>query len=79
MEIWLDNPVTQAVFQGYEEVKKKIQGQISSGAFITSGNNDLSMNQLHLAKGHVQGMDNALEAENILRLCKFIEEDKDEQ
>lgn len=76
IDIWMNDPVTHAVLSAYSEISNRIDAGINSGSFIVLDNNDQSMNQLSLARGHKQGLENAKQIKNVLELCQFIEKDE---
>lgn len=63
---------------GYQELVKKINEKIQGEGFIDKANNDLSMNEYHLAIGTKMGLNSATNPEKVLQLCSFIEVKKDE-
>ena len=76
VELWLVDPVTQAVLLGFSELTKKIDEKMNVGGFIDPANNDLSMNEYHQALGVKQGLRSAGDFVDVLKMCEFIGEPK---
>jgi len=77
VEIWLSDPVTQALQRGLQEVANKVKDKLSNCTYVDPANNDLSMNEMHKALGARDGLLSAAKFEEVLNICSFIEVDNE--
>ena len=79
LELWLDNPVTQALVKCFEWYQKDIQDEINSGSCVDSSNADLTSSNIHLRLGQIQAMITASEFTGVLDRYKMIEPEEEKE
>lgn len=78
MDLWLEDPVTQAYKTCLETGAAQIGRQLGEGVFIDKSNNDLSMNKTHSAIGQKLTLEGMSKFFDILSRADMIEEPKNE-
>ena len=73
MDLWLADPVTQAFKTCLQTSRDSVKANLGDGSYIDSSNNDLSMNQIHSARGWAESLEAMSNFESILNKAEMIE------
>ena len=73
VDLWLDNPVTQALYECLGLMAEDIKMEMSNGSCVDSSNADMTSSQIHLRLGHIQSLDNASRFHDVLTRYESIE------
>jgi len=74
VELWLQDPTTQAHFKSLELYQEQIRDHISSGACLDRTNADLTLSRLSEFNGQLEALEAASGFENLLNAYGLIEE-----
>jgi hypothetical protein len=77
LELWLNDPCTQALVQCFEWYVQDIRDELNSGSYQDPSNNDLTCNNLSRAHGRMDAFKLATQATDIFHRYDLMEEKKD--
>lgn len=76
-DLWLGDPVTEAVLSCYGWMEDSVREQIGKGVYRNPMSNDLTCNATSHAHGMADAMANAANAEGMLNHFQMLEEEDD--
>lgn len=79
LELWLDDPATQALVKCFDWYKEDIQDQINTGSCVDSSNADLTSSNIHKRLGQIDGMVTARDLTGVLNRYSMIEPKEKEE
>ena len=73
VELWLQDPVTKALFSCLEQYQEDVRFEMGSGSCLDSSSADLTLSRMSQRMGQIEGLHSASSFEDLFNKFEMIE------